>query len=83
MEAIIEIRLRTSVRLHNFLHGFRAGRGMGTPILDLKLAQELDSVDQGPLYLVFLDLQKSYNTVYRGYLLTTLEGYGSGPTCPG
>ena len=42
-------------------------------ILDIKLAQELASVEQYPLFLVFLDLQNSYNTVDRVRLLTSLK----------
>ena len=52
---------------------------MGTAILELKLSQDLASVDQDPLLLVFMDLHKSYDTVYRGHLLPTLEVYGTGP----
>ena len=79
MEAIIDTRLRESFCLHNVLHGFRAGRGTGTTILELNLVQELASVDQYPLFLVFIDLQKAHDTVYCGCLLTTLRGYGAGP----
>ena len=79
MEEIIYTCLRASVRLHNALHGFRAGRRTETVILDLKMVQELKSMDQEPLFLVFLDLRKVYYTIYCGCLLTTLEGYGAGP----
>ena len=40
-------------------------------------------MDQDPTFLVFLDLQKAYNTVDFGHLLTTLEGYSVAPTCAG
>ena len=53
--------------------------GTGLVILELDLEQELASVDQDLLLLVFLDLQKSYNNIDHGRLLTTLEGYGAGP----
>ena len=79
VEAIIDNRVRESIRLHDVLHGFRSGRGMGMVILELNLAQELDRVYQYPLFLIFLDLEKSYNTVYRGNLLTDMEGYDTGP----
>ena len=46
--------------------------------MDIKLAQELTSVDQDPIFLVFLDLQKAYGTLDRGSILKTLEGYGAG-----
>ena len=52
---------------------------MGTAILELKLAQEIASIDQDTLLLVFLDLQKAYDTVDCGHILTTLEVYGAGP----
>ena len=56
VEAIINTHLSLSVRLHDFLNGFRSGRGMGTEILEMNMAQELASVDQDSLFLVFLDL---------------------------
>ena len=48
-------------------------------ILKLKLEQELASAYHNPLFLVFLDSQKAYNTVDQVCLMTTLEGYGAGP----
>ena len=48
-------------------------------IMELKLAQEIANIYQDPLFLVFLELQKSYYNVDRYRLLITLEGYGSGP----
>ena len=50
---------------------------MGTAILDLKLAQELASVDQDALFLVFLDIRKSYNNLNCGRLLQALGEYGA------
>ena len=51
--------------------------------MDLKLAQELASVDQHPLFLVLLDLIKTYDNLDWGRLLQTLEGYGAGPKLRG
>ena len=48
-------------------------------ILELKMPPELDSIDQVPLFLVFLNLKKSYDTVDHGILLTTLDGYSAVP----
>ena len=47
--------------------------------MELKLAQELASIDQSPLFLVFMDLRKAYDTMYRERLLIRLDGYGVGP----
>ena len=41
--------------------------------------QEVVSMYQDPLSLVFIDLQFCYDNVAHGRLLTTLEGYGAGP----
>ena len=79
MEAVIDIQIKSVVQLHDFLYRFHAGRGVGTAIVELKLAQELKSVYQDPLFLVLLDLIKVYDNIYQGRLLQTLDGYGAGP----
>ena len=73
VEAIIDTRLLASIQFHDVFHGFRAGRGMGTANMDIKLYQELDSVNQDSLFPVFLDLRKVYDMVDRGRLIRTLE----------
>ena len=52
---------------------------MGTATMELKIALELASIDQYPLFLSFLDLRKAYNTLYHIRLISTLEVYGAGP----
>ena len=47
--------------------------------MELKLTQYISRVDQYPLFLVFLDLRKSYDTVDRSRLIRNLEGYGTVP----
>ena len=47
--------------------------------MELKISQEIASIDQDPLFLVFLDLRKAYDTMDWDCLLITLEGYGTGP----
>ena len=51
--------------------------------MELNLAQELSSMDQDSLLLVFLDLRKEYDNLDCGQLLKTLEGYGSRPKMRG
>ena len=54
--------------------------GTGTEILELKLVHELTSMKHDPMLLLLLNLYKAYNTIGCGRLLTTLEGYGVGPS---
>ena len=58
---------------------FCTGRGTGTATVELKLAQELASVYQDPILLIFLDLRKMYDNLDRVRILKTSEGYGVGP----
>ena len=69
LQAIIETRIKTVVILHGILHGFCPSRGTEAPINELNMAQEIASIDQDPLLLVFLDLWKEYDTLERGQLL--------------
>ena len=79
VEALIYTCLCAILQMHNVLHRFRARRWMGTAIMKLKRAQNISSIDQDPLFLVFLDLRKAYDTVDQERLLIILKGYGSGP----
>ena len=79
VEALIETRLRASQQMNDVLHGFRAVRGTETAIIELKLDQDIASIDHDPLFLVVLYLWKAYDTFYQDRLIITLEGYGSGP----
>ena len=79
VEAVIDTHILKVVQFHGFLHGFFAGRGAGTAIMELKLAQELENVDQSPHFMLFLYIIHAYNNLDRGRILNTLEGYGTGP----
>ena len=83
MEALIDTRIRASLQMHYVLHGFRSRIRTETAIMELKLAQELARIDQDPLFLVFLDLSNSYDSVDRERLLITPKGCGSGPSMCG
>ena len=52
---------------------------MGTAIMELKLDYDIAIINQDPLFLIFLELRKAYDTMDRKRLLITLEGYGAGP----
>ena len=65
--------------IHDALHGFRLGRGMGTETLEAKLAQQLAGIAHKPLFQVFLDVRKAYDSLDRERCLEFLRGYGLGP----
>jgi hypothetical protein len=68
-----------SIQLHNSLHGCRNQCGMGTAIIEAKLAQQLSYLELQPFYGVFLDLRKAFNAMDREQCLMILEGYRDGP----
>jgi hypothetical protein len=77
--SILTERLNAAVKWHNCIHGFRAERGTGTAIIEAKLFQQLASIDQVPVFEIYLDLKKAYNSVDRERTLEILEAYGVGP----
>ena len=78
VEVVIDTHIKTVVQFHDVLHGFSAGMGTGNSIMELKIDQELASVDQDPLFLVLLDIRKAYDNLDCRQLLRTLAGYGLG-----
>ena len=73
--AVLNHRLTASITYHNFLHGFRSGRGTGTATLEAKLSQQLAALREEVLYVIFLDLHKANNALDRSRCLEILEGY--------
>lgn len=78
LSSIIDMRLKTNISFHDALHGFRAKRGTGTAIFEAKLFQQLASIQQVPIFEVFLDLRKAYDTLDRERTLEILAQYGAG-----
>ena len=76
---ILHLRLTTAITYHDFLHGFRAGRGTGTATLKAKLLQHLAAMMEEVLYVIFLYLTKYYDALDRSRILDILEEYGFGP----
>ena len=62
---ILNHRLTASITFHNFLHGFRAGRGTGIATLKAKLLQQLEALREEVLYVIFLDLKNTNDTLDR------------------
>ena len=64
--SIINNHLRSSVTLHDSLNGFRQGGGSGTATLEANLSQKLEGLFNDPLFHIFLDVRKFYDSLYRG-----------------
>ena len=79
MVEILNRRLTASINFHDFLHGFRAVCRTVTATLKAKLIWQLADLREEVLYVIFLDLQKAYDDLYRSRCLDILEGYGVGP----
>ena len=77
--AILNRHFTASITYHDALHGFRAGRGMGTTTLEAKLLQQFAALREEVLYVIFLHLTKAYDALDRSRCLEILEGYGVGP----
>ena len=41
VEGVIDTLVKSEVQFHDVLHGFHAGRGTGTAIMELKTSQDL------------------------------------------
>ena len=77
VETIIDTGIYAGIHFHGILNRFRERIGVGEATMELKLTQDLASVDHNPLFLVLLDLRKVYYTMDRVRLIQTLEGYGA------
>ena len=43
------------------------------------MEQQLAGIFQDPLFQVFIDVRKAYNSIDRGRCIEILRGYGLGP----
>ena len=64
-EAIMDSRIKEVVVFHKILHGFLKKLGTGTAIIEFKFLQEIACISQVPLFAIFLDLRKAYDTLDR------------------
>jgi len=78
ISSIINQRMSDKIELADELHGFRQGRGTGTAIMEAKLLSQLQCRSDEPLYMIFLDLKKAYDTLDRKQAMRILEAYGVG-----
>ena len=62
---ILNLWFTVSNTFHEVLHCCQAVRGTGTAYLKAKLIHQLAALREEVLYMIFLDLQKSYNALDR------------------
>ena len=67
--AILNLRLTASIAYHKFLHVFRSGHGTGTATFKDKPLQQLAALREEVLYVIFLELHKAYEALYRSRCL--------------
>lgn len=75
---MLDSRLKAEVQFHDSLHRFRQDRGTGNGTIKAKLLMQLSSVRRKTLYFIFIDLDKSYDTLDRERTSGLLEAYGLG-----
>ena len=64
--AVVNFWLNLGVVLHDALHRFRTGQRLGTATLEANLNQQLAGLAHKPIFQVFLDMRKAYNSLDRG-----------------
>jgi Reverse transcriptase (RNA-dependent DNA polymerase) len=60
---IIHLRLTSAIKLHEAIHGFTTNRGTGLATMNVKLLMQKARRQSNPLYMVFLDIKKAYDTL--------------------
>jgi hypothetical protein len=78
LEKVMDLRLE-AIMLHNSLHGCLVLQGMGTGIIEAKLAQQLAHLERTPLFGIFIDLQKAFDAMDCSRCLEILALHGVGP----
>ena len=76
---IIHICIEDKIQFHLGIHRFCHKHGTGMCILEAKLDMQLASYLCQPLYQIYLDLTKAYDTLDCTHTLSFLKAYGLGP----
>jgi len=79
ISAVMNWCLMMAIKFHDKIHGFLLGCGTGTACLEAKLGAQLALRSGCPLYHVYLDFSKAYDSIDCSSTLTILQDYGVGP----
>ena len=63
--SLLNLPIAAAISFHDTLHGFWAGRGMGTANFEAKLLQQLTAMREAVLFNLFLDIRKAYDALDR------------------
>ena len=77
---IMNNRLRVTIALHDILHVFSQGRGVGMATMEENLSQQLVGVFYKPIFQVSVHVRKSYDSLDRGIYMYIIGGYGTFPS---
>jgi hypothetical protein len=72
LTSIIDGCLKAAISFCDALHGFQPGQGMMTAIIEVKCLAHL------PIFKIFIDLKKAYDTLDKECMLEILDWYGIG-----
>ena len=75
----MNFRIGAAVDFYDMLHGFRSGRGTGTPSLESNLLHQITIIREEVLCEVFLDLRKAYRSLERERRMEIPVGYSIRP----
>ena len=75
---VLKERISNEIRFHKGLNGLINHRSKNTDIIKLKLTITYANLFRFATYSVFLDIEKSYDRVYRRRILLILKHYGIG-----
>jgi retron-type reverse transcriptase len=70
---IIHRRLTSTIQFHDSIHGFRKNHGTSTAIMNVKLLMQMTQRKSIPLYMLFLDIKKAYDTLDHGRTINMLQ----------
>ena len=76
--AVVNCCLKRSFLFHNAPHGFTEGRRTGMAALESNMAQQLDRISQDPIFQVFWDVRKAYESLEKEWCLELFRGYRMG-----